>query len=160
MKRKKIINSLLLVMIMVSTMTITAFAASSSKTFTSSPRAAGSMSLYLEPDASGTSSIATVRVTGLPDNAIIKKIVADCNTMSSSGSGAILSNRLFIKSSNSTEWVSMPWGRLNQTEFTTGLSGKDANGTYQLYYTGTNVSSRKDASKTYSAIKLTVYYTY
>lgn len=160
MKRNRIISSLLLVIIMVSAMTITAFAASSSKTFTSSPRTAGSMSLYLEPDMSGTSSIATISVTGLPKDATIKKVVVDCNTMSSSGSGAILSNTLFLKSSNYSEWLSEPWGSLNQTEFTTELVGTAANGTYQLYYAGTNVSSKKVASKTYNSIKLTVYYTY
>lgn len=109
---------------------------------------------------SGSSSIATINVTGLPKNATINKVEVDCNTMSHSGSGAILSNTLFIKSSNISGWLSEPWGFLNSTEFTTGLVGTAANGTYQLYYTGTNVSSKKVASKTYNSIKLTVYYTY
>ncbi|SDY69934.1 hypothetical protein SAMN05421736_10369 [Evansella caseinilytica] len=157
MKAKKLL-SLLLVMVMVSVMTTTAFAASSSKTFTSSTAPSGSMSLSLDPGTSGSSSIATINVSGLPADVVITKVVVDCNTMSYSG--AIWSNSLYIKTSNIPGWVSAPWGSGNKTEFTAGLIGTLANGTYQLYYTGTNVSSITPGYKTYKSIKLTVYYNY
>ncbi|ASS89032.1 hypothetical protein NSS70_18225 [Aeribacillus sp. FSL K6-2848] len=157
MKAKRLI-SLLLVMVVVFFMTTTAFAASSSKTFTSSSGTIGSMSLYLDPGESGSSSIATINVSGLPADAVITKVVADCNTMSYSG--AILSNRLYITTSNISGWTSAPWGSGNKTEISAGLIGTLANGTYQLYYTGTNVSSLSPGYKTYKNIKLTVYYNY
>lgn len=138
-------------------MASTTLAASSSRTFISSSGTYGSMSLYLNPGATGSSSIATIRVSGLPSNAIITKVVADCNTMSFSG--PVLSNRLYIKTDRSS-WASAPWGSGNKTEISAGLIGKPANGTYQLYYTGTNFSSFSSGYKTYKSIKLKVYYNY
>ena len=158
MKKVKILTSLLLVIALVFIMTTTTFAASSSKTFTSSSGAYGSMSLYLDPDASGSSSIATINVSGLPSGAVITKVIVDCNRMSYSG--AILSTRLYLKTSNIPGWLSSPWGSGNKTEISEGLFGTLANGTYQLYYTGTNVSSLFFGYKTYRNIKLTVYYNY
>lgn len=97
MKLRRLV-SVLFLMSMMFLITTASFAASSSKTFTSSAGTTGSMSLYLDPNKSASSSIATINVSGLPTNAIITKIVADCNTMSYSG--AVISNRLYIKTSN------------------------------------------------------------
>jgi len=63
------------------------------------------------------------------------------------GQGAIVSNKVFIKSPSISEYVSAPWGSLNKTEVTTGLLGKLAAGTWSVFYNGSNVSTLYDASK-------------
>lgn len=57
-------------------------------------------------------------------------------------------------------YASAPWGPLNKTEITIGVNGKLANGTWSIYYNGTNVCILNSAWKSYASPKLTVYYSY
>ncbi|MCL1696762.1 hypothetical protein [Lysinibacillus sp. BPa_S21] len=158
MKFTKLFSFLLVVIMMFSFTTSTTLAASSSKTFTSRD----TMSLTLAQQTSGDSSVATFNVSGLPSDAVVTKVVVDANSgLTYGGNGAIVSNTVYIKNDSMSTYASAPWGSLNKTEITTGVLGKIANGTWSIYYNGTNVSILAGTSwKKYSSPKLTVYYSY
>lgn len=155
--RAKRLATVFVVLLLFSSMTATVFASSSSKTVTS----ADSMSLYLPANATGDSSVISFNLSGLPANAVVTKVVVDGNGgVSSGGMGAIVSTKVWVKNSKMDNYASAPWERGNKTTISTGLIGKPAVGIWNVYYTGTNVSSYNDASKTYKYVKLTVYYNY
>jgi len=157
MKFTKLFGFLLAVVMLFSFTTSTTLAASSSKTFTSRD----TMSLSLDKQLSGDSSVATFNISGLPSDAIVTKVVVDANTgMTYGGKGAIVSNRIHIKNDSMTTYASAPWGSQNKTTITTGVIGKPANGTWSIYYNGTNVSTLYNGWKSYASPKLTVYYNY
>ncbi|MBU2698949.1 hypothetical protein Ga0466249_000028 [Sporomusaceae bacterium BoRhaA] len=147
--------SILLVLMMVVAMTTTVFASSASKTFTSRD----TMSLYLAPGATGNSNAITFNVYGLPTGAIVTKARVDADTIiQHSGMGAILSINASLKSNVTNDYVTLPWGPGNITNFTTGITG--GNGAWSFYYRGTNVSSSYDSAKWYQGVTLTIYYNY
>jgi len=154
MKVRKIsrrLLSLAFVLLIISTMTLPALAASTgAKTMT------GTMSLGLDPNQRGTSTQATIIISGLPPNAVVTKITIDANTMNYSG--AILSEKCRLSSSNISGEVVNPWGSGNKTVFTAGVLGSLANGTYKVSYDGWNASSLSYGYKTYTSIKFTLEY--
>lgn len=154
MKVKRIAKRLLsiaVVLVIISTMTLPALAATTgAKTMT------GTMSLYLNPNQRGTSTQATIVISGLPANAVVTKITIDANTMSYSG--AIVSEKCTLSSSNISKDVTNPWGSGNKTVFTAGVLGSLANGTYKVSYDGWNASSLSSGYKTYSSVKFTLEY--
>lgn len=154
MKMKKWIGFLVM-MTMVFALSVPALAASSSKTVTSS----GIMGLYLEPSESGDSNVITFNVSGLPQNAVVTKVIINVGG-NVTWSGSILPNKIFIKNSSMTNYVSVPWGSIDGMEITTGLVGKPAAGTWSVYYNGTNLSKSNVGAKSYGGVKLTVYYNY
>lgn len=75
--------------------------------------------------------------SGLPTKAVITKVLVDASMgMTTGGKGAIVSNKVLIKSPSNSEYVSTPWKSQNKTEVTTGLLGKLASGTWSVYYNG------------------------
>jgi len=156
LKSRKMFAAFIALLILFS-MNVPVFAASSSKTVTST----ASMSLYLPARATGDSSVISFNVTGLPAGAIVTEVEIDADSnISWSGQGAILSTKVWVKNSSMSTYVSAPWGSLNKTTISTGLIGKPAAGTWSVYYTGTNISNYYSASKTYKNVKLKVYYNY
>lgn len=135
------------------------FAASGTKKVTSS----GKMSVALNVGATGDSSSVSIRVSGLPANAVITKL--EVNTGSLSYQGGVVTNYLTITSSNGrTEQI--PWGgAANKTLTTHNFLASSANGTYTLSFNstcvgGAIVSGRilNVGTKTYSRPYITVYW--
>lgn len=55
------------------------------------------MSLYLDKQTSGNSSVATVNISGIQSDAVVTKVIVDANMgLTYGGKGAIVSNRLYI----------------------------------------------------------------
>lgn len=84
-----------MVMALMLTTSMTAFAATGSRTY----KAASKMTITLNPGQRGNSNTVTIRVSDLPEDAIITKLTVNTGSMTYSG-GAIVCNYLTISSSN------------------------------------------------------------
>ena len=135
MKTKRLL-SLFVCVVVVMTMvlgTTTAFAASGSKKVTST----GSMSVILKEGQSGESSSVSFRVSGLPANAKVTKIVVNPGTLGN-GSGAIVSTSLKLVSSATKTQDKIPWGGQPNREITSNaFINTPANATYTISFNST-----------------------
>lgn len=163
MKISKKIGSLvfavLLIFSLISISTGDVFAATGSRTYNST----GKMSVVLPVKTTGDSSELQIRVSGLPEKAVITKMTI--NTGSLSYTGAVVTNYLTVESSNNrTEQI--PWnGQANKTLTTNGFLASLANGTYTLKFNATCVGGAiiygrmtDIGTKTYSRPSITIYW--
>lgn len=158
-KIRSLIFAVLLIFSLVSISTVDVFAATGSKTFTSSDK----MSIVLPVNTSDDSSEATINVSGLPAKAVITKMTI--NTGSLSYTGAVVTNYLTIRSSND-RIEQIPWnGQANKTLTTNGFLASLANGTYKLSFNSTCVGGAivygkitDFGTKTYSRPSITIYW--
>lgn len=91
MKTKNVVKRILammMVMALMLTTSMTAFAATGSRTY----KAASKMTITLNPGQRGNSNTVTIRVSDLPEDAIITKLTVNTGSMTYSG-GAIVCNR-------------------------------------------------------------------
>lgn len=151
--------SLALVMAMLFASSTDVLAASGNKKVTST----GKMSVVLNEGVTGDSSIATIKVSGLPANAVITKMEVNPGTLSFQG--GVLTNYLTIASSNGRS-ENISWnGAANKTLTTSKFLASSANGTYTLSFNSTCISgaivsgSKLDiGTKTYSKPSIVVYW--
>lgn len=123
----------------------------------------GKMSAILNVGESGDSTSVTIRVSGLPSNAVITKL--QVNTGSLSFQGGVLTNYLTITSSNGRS-EEIPWGGAGNTTLTTSrFLASSANGTYTLSFNSTclggalvNGTMLNIGTKTYSKPYIVVYW--
>lgn len=161
-KNKKILCSILsLVMIIAMTFTVATnvYAASGQKKCTTS----GKMSVVLSVGETGDSSSVTIKVSGLPEKAVITKL--EVNTGSLTYQGGVLTNYLTISSSNGRS-EQIAWnGEANKTLTTSKFLASSANGTYTLSFNSTcmggaivNGSVLNIGTKTYSKPYIVIYW--
>lgn len=151
--------SFMLVVVMALTPSANVSAASGNKKVTST----GKMSAILNVGASGDSTSVSIKVSGLPSNAIITKL--QVNTGSLSFQGGVVTNYLTITSSNGRS-EQIPWGGTGNTTLTTSrFLASSANGTYTLSFNSTcvggalvNGTMLNIGTKTYSKPYIVVYW--
>ena len=111
-------------------------------------KAASKMTITLNPGQRGNSNTVTIRVSDLPEDAIITKLTVNTGSMTYSG-GAIVCNYLTISSSNvRTEQIAWT-GQANKTLTTSKFLASAANGTYTISFNATNMSSLSSGTKSY-----------
>ena len=104
-------------------------------------------SIVLNPGQRGNSNTVSIRVSDLPEDAIITKLTVNTGTMSYSG--AVVCNSLTISSSNGrTEQIGWT-GQANKTLTTSRFLASAANGTYTISFNATNMSSLNLGTKSY-----------
>lgn len=112
MRTKKVVKrffAMVMVMALMLTTSMTAFAATGSRTY----KASSKMTIVLNPGQRGNSNTVSIRVSDLPEDAIITKLTVNTGTMSYSG--AVVCNSLTISSSNGrTEQIGWT-GQSNKT---------------------------------------------
>lgn len=153
-RRKKILGaflSLLLVVVLTIVTSSSVYAESGRKKVTSS----GKMSVVLAKGVTGDSSTVTIKVTGLPSNAVITKLQVNTGTLNYQG--AVGTNYLTITSSNGKSEQIVWRGATNTTLTTSNFLASQANGTYTLSFNSTciggaivNGSVLDIGTKTYS----------
>ena len=147
MKTKNVVKRILammMVMALMLTTSMTAFAATGSRTY----KAASKMTITLNPGQRGNSNTVTIRVSDLPEDAIITKLTVNTGSMTYSG-GAIVCNYLTISSSNGrTEQIAWT-GQANKPLTTSKFLASAANGTYTISFNATNMSSLSSGTKSY-----------
>ena len=154
-KRKKNVVKRIFAMVMVMTLmlttSMTAFAATGSRTY----KASSKMTIVLNPGQRGNSNTVTIRVSDLPEDAIITKLTV--NTGSMTYSGAVVCNNLTISSSNGrTEQIAWT-GQANKTLTTSRFLASAATGTYTISFNATNMSSLDIGTKSYQP-SITIYW--
>jgi hypothetical protein len=154
MKTKNVVRrifTMVMVMALMLTTSMTALAATGSRTYKSSSK----MTIVLNPGQRGNSNTVTIRVSDLPEDAIITKLTV--NTGSMSYSGAVVCNYLTISSSNGrTEQIGWT-GQANKTLTTSKFLASAANGTYTISFNATNMSSLDIGTKSYQP-SITIYW--
>lgn len=159
---KKFLCGLLSVMLVVTMLFATStsvYAASGQKKYTAS----GKMSVVLSVGETGDSSSVSIKVSGLPENAVITKL--EVNTGSLTYQGGVLTNYLTISSSNGRS-EQVAWnGAANKTLTTSKFLASTANGTYTLSFNSTcmggaivNGSVLDIGTKTYSKPYIVIYW--
>lgn len=105
------------------------------------------MTIVLNPGQRGNSNTVTIRVSDLPEDAIITKLTVNMGSMTHSG--AVVCNYLTISSSNGrTEQIAWT-GQANKTLTTSRFLASAANGTYTISFNATNMSSLDMGTKSY-----------
>lgn len=154
MRIKKVVRrffAMVMVMALMLTTSMTAFAATGSRTY----KASSKMTIVLNPGQRGDSNTVSIRVSGLPEDAIITKLTVNTGTMSYSG--AVVCNSLTISSSNGrTEQIGWT-GQANKTLTTSKFLASAANGTYTISFNATNMSSLDLGTKSYQP-SITIYW--
>lgn len=121
----------------------------------STKSASGNMGLFLNAGASGTSSEASFNFN-LPSNAKVTKIQILPGSVSTSGMGAIVPQKVNITSpKNRTESIS--WNHSSMTS-TSEFFYDDADGIWRISFEGLNVSGFNYGVSTYSSAKMTITY--
>lgn len=151
--------SLMLVVTMLFATSTSVYAASGQKKYTAS----GKMSVVLSVGETGDSSSVSIKVSGLPENAVITKL--EVNTGSLTYQGGVLTNYLTISSSNGRS-EQVAWnGAANKTLTTSKFLASTANGTYTLSFNSTcmggaivNGSVLDIGTKTYSKPYIVIYW--
>lgn len=151
--------SLMLVVTMLFATSTSVYAASGQKKYTAS----GKMSVVLSVGETGDSSSVSIKVSGLPENAVITKL--EVNTGSLTYQGGVLTNYLTISSSNGRS-EQVAWnGAANKTLTTSKFLASSANGTYTLSFNSTcmggaivNGSVLDIGTKTYSKPYIVIYW--
>lgn len=151
--------SLMLVVTMLFATSTSVYAASGQKKYTAS----GKMSIVLSVGETGDSSSVSIKVSGLPENAVITKL--EVNTGSLTYQGGVLTNYLTISSSNGRS-EQVAWnGAANKTLTTSKFLASTANGTYTLSFNSTcmggaivNGSVLDIGTKTYSKPYIVIYW--
>lgn len=146
MKTKNVVKRILAMMMVMALMLTTSMTACCnwSRTY----NAASKMTTTLNPGQRGNSNTVTIRVSDLPEDAIITKLTVNTGSMTYSG-GAIVCNYLTISSSNGrTEQIAWT-GQANKTLTTSKFLASAANGTYTISFNATNMSSLSSGTKSY-----------
>lgn len=151
--------SLMLVVTMLFATSTSVYAASGQKKYTAS----GKMSVVVSVGETGDSSSVSIKVSGLPENAVITKL--EVNTGSLTYQGGVLTNYLTISSSNGRS-EQVAWnGAANKTLTTSKFLASTANGTYTLSFNSTcmggaivNGSVLDIGTKTYSKPYIVIYW--
>lgn len=149
----------MLVVTMLFATSMSVYAASGQKKYTAS----GKMSVVLSVGETGDSSSVSIKVSGLPENAVITKL--EVNTGSLTYQGGVLTNYLTISSSNGRS-EQVAWnGAANKTLTTSKFLASTANGTYTLSFNSTcmggaivNGSVLDIGTKTYSKPYIVIYW--
>ncbi len=121
------------------------------------------MSVVLSVGQTGDSSSVTIKVSDLPENAIITKL--EVNTGSLTYQGGVLTNYLTISSSNGRS-EQIPWnGAANKTLTTSHFLASQANGIYTISFNATCLSGPivggsqlNVGTKTYSNPYIVIYW--
>ena len=147
MRTKKVVRrffAMMMVMALMLTTPMTTFAATGNKPY----KASSKMTIVLNPGQRGNSNTVSIRVSDLPEDAIITKLTVNTGSMTYSG-GAIVCNYLTISSSNGrTEQIGWT-GQANKTLTTSRFLASAANGTYTISFNATNMSSLNLGTKSY-----------
>lgn len=150
---------MILLVITVTSIPITSFAASGSRTY----KASGKMDILLPVGSTKDSPEVTIKVSDLPDNAVITKLTVKGGT--ASGKGGILTNYLIVRNShNRSERIA--WnGQTNRDIVTSAFLASPANGTYKLSFNATALSGYFErgvqvpyAYKEYNRPSITIYW--
>lgn len=121
----------------------------------STKSASGNMGLFLNAGASGTSSEASFNFN-LPSNAKVTKIQITPGSVSTSGKGAILPQRVNITSPDGNK-NTLSWNHNSMTS-TSQFFYDNADGIWRVSFYGTNISGWDFAASTYSSPKMTITY--
>lgn len=154
MRTKNVVKrffAIVMVMTLVLATSMTAFAATGNRTY----KASSKMTISLNPGQTGDSNVVTIRVSDLPEDAIITKLTVDTGSMTYSG--AVVCSSLTISSSNGrTEKIGWT-GQANKTLTTSKFLASAANGTYTISFNATNMSSLNMGTKSYQP-SITIYW--
>ena len=116
-----------MVMALMLTTSMAAFAATGKRTYKTSSK----MTIVLNSGQRGDSNTVSIRVSGLPEDAIITKLTVNTGTMSYSG--AVVCNSLTISSSNGrTEQIGWT-GQANKTLTTSKFLASAASSKWYIY---------------------------
>ena len=150
--RKIFTMMMVMAMVLMLTTPMTTFAATGNNPY----KASSKMTIVLNPGQRGNSNTVSIRVSDLPEDAIITKLTVNTGSMTYSG-GAIVCNYLTISSSNGrTEQIGWT-GQANKTLTTSRFLASAANGTYTISFNATNMSSLDSGKKSYQT-SITIYW--
>lgn len=154
MKTRRVVKRIFAMMMAMSLMLASSMIVSA-QTGNVTRKASSKMTIILNPSQTGDSTLVSITISGLPENAVITKMTVDTGTMTSNG--AVVCNYLTVTSSNGrTERIGWT-GQANKTLTTSNFLASPANGTYTLSFNATNVSVLNIGTKSYQP-SLTIYW--
>lgn len=124
-----------------------------SKTVTASK----TLGVNLGAGESGYSNTLDFNFNTLPSNANVTKIEIKVGSFSTAGDGVVLADPVTVIAPDGTKYV-FTW-RAGLTYTITDIQNLYSQGIWQMYFYGTNLSSRYWASLLYSRTSITIYYT-
>ncbi len=114
--------------------------------------------LVLNELENGTSNVGSFNFSGIPEDAVVTKIVIEMESYSTAGKGSMLVTNLHVVSPTGDEYIIEGGLRSYPPREINNISQIDPRGKWKLFFNGENHSDLGFASILYKNCKMTLYY--